>query len=113
MVVVPLAASETESNSPSVRTHRSETKYWVRVAAAGTLAGSGALLMAGKRRAGLALASAGAALTILDQQETVRLWWNHLPEYLSEAQHMLNRVQGAVDELAHQGERLRGILSRQ
>lgn len=90
----------------------SDATYWIRVAAAGALATSGVLLMAGKRRAGLVAAAAGTALIVLDQQDTVRNWWSHLPSYLEEVQGILNRAQGAVDELSAQGERLRNILSR-
>jgi hypothetical protein len=112
MVVVPLAASENEFARPTAPVGISDSRYWVRVAAAGSLAASGVLLMAGKRRAGLAVAATGTALVILDQQETVRRWWNHLPAYLEEVHSVLGRVQGAVEELAVQGERLRGILQR-
>lgn len=112
MVVVPLAAT---GNDPQTSAHipgKCDSKYWVRVAAAGALATSGVLLMSGKRRAGLAMAAAGTALTVLDQQETVRAWWGHLPGYLEELQGIMTRAQGAVDELSAQGERLRNILSR-
>lgn len=112
MVVVPLAASGNEPEASSKGGRDSDSTYWIRVAAAGSLATSGVLLMAGKRRAGLIAAAAGAALTVLDQQETVRNWWSHLPGYLEEVQTILTRAQGAVDELSAQGERLRNILSR-
>jgi hypothetical protein len=112
MVVVPLAASENQSARPSTSSGRIDSRYWVRVAAAGSLAASGVLLMAGKRRAGLAVAATGTALVILDQREAVRRWWSNLPGYLEEVQSVLGRVQGAVDELAVQGERLRNVLER-
>lgn len=112
MVVVPLAASGNEPETPSAGGHETASRYWVRVAAAGALATSGVLLMGDKRRAGLITAAAGTALAILDQQETVCNWWSHLPGYLEEMQHVLNKAQGAVDELSAQGERLRNILSR-
>lgn len=111
MVVVPLAASGNEPETPSAG-GQEDSRYWVRVAAAGALATSGVLLMGNKRRAALIAAAAGTALTVLDQQDTVRNWWGHLPGYLEEVQRVLNKAQGAVDELAAQGERLRNILSR-
>lgn len=111
MVVVPLAASANEP-SPEPAACEDDSKIWVRVAAAGSLAAGGVLLMAGKRRAGLAAAAAGTALAMLDQQDTVRLWWDRIPGYLAEAQSILTRVQGAVDELASQGERIREILCK-
>lgn len=111
MVVVPLATSGGDSEA-STPMSKADCRYWMRVAAAGALATSGVLLMAHKRRAGLTVAAAGTALVILDQQEAVRAWWNRLPSYLEEVQSILTRVQGAVDELSAQGERLRNILSR-
>lgn len=112
MVVVPLAATGNDPVTSAPRSGKPESICWLRVAAAGALATGGVLLMARKQRAGLAMAAAGTALTILDQQETVRAWWNHLPGYLEEVQGVLTRAQGAVDELSAQGERLRHILSR-
>jgi hypothetical protein len=79
---------------------------------AGTLVASGALLVAGKRRAGLVTAVAGAALVMLDQQEVVSQWWNALPGYLDEMQGMLGRAQAAVDDLSVQGEKLRRVLGK-
>jgi hypothetical protein len=113
MVVVPLASSGNESPHMPAAGRKCDSVVWMRVAAAGSLAAAGVLLMAGKRRAGLAMAAAGTTLTAMDQQETVRTWWNRAPGYLAEAQSILTRVQGAVDELSVQGERLRAILSRQ
>ena len=113
MVVVPLAASGNESELSTAAAPACDSRYWIHVAAAGALAASGVLLMAGKRRAGLATAAAGTALVLLDQQDTVRTVWNCLPQYLEEVQGILTRVQGAVDELSAQGERLRCILSRE
>ena len=85
---------------------------WVRYAAAGTLVASGALLVAGKRRAGLLTAVAGAALVMLEQQEVVSRWWNALPVYLDEVQGTLGRAQAAVDDLSVQGEKLRRVLGK-
>jgi hypothetical protein len=85
---------------------------WVRIAAAATLAASGALLVAGKRRAGLATAVTGAALAMLDQKEIVGKWWNALPGHLDEMQGMICRAQAAVEDLSVQGEKLRRVLNR-
>ena len=112
MVVVPLAASGSESEHPSAAPQESDSRFWLRVAAAGSLAVGGVLLMAGKRRAGLVAAAAGTVLVGLDQQDSVRALWNSLPSYLEEVHGVLQRVQGAVDELSLQGERLHNIWSR-
>ena len=83
---------------------------WIRYAAAGTLAASGALLVTGKRRAGLVTAITGAVLAMLDQQEVVSAWWNALPGYLEEIQGVLGRAQTAVEDLSAQGQKLRRVL---
>lgn len=112
MVVVPLAASVNDSDTPAGGVRSSEHSYWLRVASAGALATSGVLLMAGKRRAALVTAAAGTALTILDQQHAVRSLWDRLPRYLEDVHGILTRAQSAVEELSSQGERLRNILHR-
>jgi len=85
---------------------------WIRCAAAGTLAASGALLATGKRRAGLVTAVTGTALAMLDQQEVVNAWWNALPRYLEEVQGLLGRAQTAVEDLSAQGQKLRRVLGK-
>ena len=110
MVVVPLTKSA--SNAGVSCANEAKSMSWVRIAAAGTLAASGVLLVAGKRRAGLVTAMAGAALVMLDQQEVVSQWWNALPAYLEEMQGMLGRAQAAVDDLSVQGEKLRRVLGK-
>ena len=85
---------------------------WVRVAAAGTLAASGTLLLTGKRRAGLVTAISGTALVMLDQQEAIREWWEMLPGFLGELQEILNKAQIAVDDLGEESQKLRKALGR-
>ena len=110
MVVVPLTKSV--SNAGESCASEAKSMSWVRIAAAGTLAASGVLLVAGKRRAGLVTAVSGAALAMLDQQEVVSRWWNALPGYLDEIQGMLGRAQCAVEDLSVQGEKLRRVLGK-
>ncbi len=112
MVVVPLAKPADASNTaPSARGACSMS--WVSIAAAGTLAAGGALILCGKPRAGLVTAASGTALIMLDQQETVSRWWNALPGYLADIQDMLGRVQTAVDDISAQRERLNRLLAKQ
>jgi hypothetical protein len=111
MVVVPLSRNAGNSR---VRPDASEceTLNWVGFAAGGTLVAAGLLLLTGQRRAGMVTAASGAALAMLDQKETLLSWWNTLPAYIDEVQGLLTQVQGAVEELAAQRERLRRILAR-
>jgi hypothetical protein len=85
---------------------------WVTIAAAATLAAGGALLVCGKPRAGMVAAASGAALAMLDQQETVAMWWKALPNYLAEIQDMLGRVQETIDDISAQRERLHKALTQ-
>ena len=115
MVVVPLSKAGNDWDvAPRARSADcADSLPWLRYAAAGTLAASGALLATGKRRAALVTALTGAVLTMIDQQEVVSAWWNALPIYLEEVQGMLTRAQGAVTDLSEQGERLRQVLKKQ
>lgn len=111
MAVMPLSKSVNGSgNAP--RTNGDSPTPWVRYAAAGALAASGALLVTGKRRAGLVTALAGAALAMLDQRELVNAWWNALPGRLEEIQGLLGRAQTAVEDLSAEGQKLRRVLGR-
>ncbi len=110
MVVVPLTKSV--SNAGESCAGEAKSMSWVRIVAAGTLAASGALLVAGKRRAGLVTAVTGAALVMLDQQEVVSQWWNAFPAYLEEIQRTLSHAQIALDDLSVQGKKLRRVLSQ-
>ena len=53
-----------------------------------------------------------AALALLDQKETLHSWWSALPGYIDDLQRLLNQVQGTVEEIAIQREKLRQILAR-
>jgi len=85
---------------------------WARVAVGGTLLAGALLTLSGKRRAGLVVTAAAAALTLLEEKETVRAWWSSLPQYLDEAQLLLNQAQHTVDDLAAKREKLRAMLNK-
>lgn len=105
----PKSANTPESNP---RSACGKSQNWTAYAAAGTLLAGGALLLTGRRRAGLVAAATGAALALLDQRDALRDWWNTLPVYLDEAQHLLGQAQSTVDELSAQREKLHRILAR-
>ena len=111
MVVVPLAKPVSEANIALVP-ECAEPNNWIRYAAAGTLAASGALLVTGHRRAGLIAAASGAALALLDQKEAVAEWWSAVPGFLEELSSTLGRAQSAVEDISSQGHKLRETLGR-
>lgn len=85
---------------------------WVKFAACGTLITGGLLLLAGQKRAGLVMAASGTALALLDHEETLRNWWDAMPEYVDRAQYMLEQVQDVVEDITEKGESIRRVLSR-
>ena len=111
MVVVPLHQQANDFD-PELRASEAEGMSWVGYVAGGTLIAGGLLLLAGKRRAGTVAAAAGAALTLLDQKETLNAWWNALPVYIDDIQRLLDQVQETVEEIAIQREKLHRIMAR-
>lgn len=118
MVVVPLSKSLNEpgtaaSEAPDAgrRVQDADHFNWVRMAAVGSLALSGVLLMSGRKRAGLVAAVSGTALAVLDQQESLKVWWETLPVYLNDVQLMLSRAQGAVENVSVQRDKLHRIMT--
>jgi|SRR5580704_6643962 hypothetical protein len=85
---------------------------WVKLAACGTLVTGALLLLSGQKRAGLVMAASGTALALLDHEETLRDWWNSMPEYVDRAQYMLEQVQDVVEDITEKGESIRRVLSR-
>jgi len=115
MAVVPLSHPANGAENylgDAPRPHRANSTPWLRCAAAGTLAASGALLATGKRRAGLVTAAIGTLLVMIDQQEVVSAWWSALPGYLEEIQAFLGRAQTAVEDLSAEGEKLRRVFRK-
>ena len=111
MVVVPLA-QPTRDYAPAPQTRRIEIEDWTRIAAAGAIVTGGLLLLAGWRRTGMVTAVAGTALTLLDQQETVRSWWSVVPGYIDDVQRMLDQVESTVEDIEAKRESLRQIFTR-
>lgn len=113
MVVVPLSKLSDDEGRTVESGSSGETRgNALRYAAAGSLVASGALFVGGCRRTGLLAAVVGTALAMIDQQEAVRVWWNALPVYLDEAQLLLSRVQGAMDDVTAQQQKMRDVFSQ-
>jgi hypothetical protein len=49
---------------------------------------------------------------MLDQQDVLKAWWQTLPRYIDEVQHLLNQAEGAVEEFAVQRQKLGRVLGR-
>ncbi|MGB6687694.1 MAG: hypothetical protein WBE76_07615 [Terracidiphilus sp.] len=111
MVVVPLSSPAGEAPAQPVAV-KSQSNEWLRFSASGSLLIGGILLLTGKHRAGLVAAITGTALTMVDQQETVRVWWNSLPGLINDASRMLSQVQGVVDNVNAQSAKLKALVQR-
>ena len=130
MVAVPIPRSGTSSTSrfppgtspygevPAGSTSlpapapQAQSPNWTQYLAAGTLLAGGTLLVTGHRRAGVAVAAAGTALALLEEQEAVKEWWKNLPGYLNDAQHFLGRIEDYLKEASVQGQRIQNILRK-
>jgi hypothetical protein len=84
---------------------------WTRSVAAGSLAAGAVLLLTGRRRSGLVVAAAGAAVALLENPEVVRDAWNSLPRYIRSGQDFIARTEDFVQELNRQGNRIRNVIS--
>ncbi len=93
-------------------TKRPEHNEWMRAGIGGTLLAGSLLLLTGKRKAGLLVTAAGTALVLLEEQDTVRAWWNALPGYLEDAQRMLDQAQTTIDDLTAKRDKLMGLFGR-
>ncbi len=111
MVVVPLTQPEKETRIVR-RSSNEEGTNWARFAAGGSLLAGGLLLLTGNRRAALVTAAGGTALALLDQQETVRAWWDALPGYIDSVQRFLNQAESTVKEIAEQRDRIHQVLNK-
>jgi len=117
MAVLPLSKLPMDFDS---RTHahtappapEEECVNWLRFAAAATLVASGALLLSGNKRTGLAVAATGTTLALLDQKETLKEWWVLLPGYITDAQRVLTQISETVDQVAVQTEKLGRTFGR-
>ena len=109
MVVVPLPNPATEAPAKPAAA-KAESYPWLRYAAGGSLLAGGLLLMGGKQRAGLLATITGAALAMLDQQDAVQAWWVALPGLVDDASRMLHQVEGVVESLDAQREKIRSLV---
>jgi hypothetical protein len=101
-----------KSVSPeAANTPKTDSGDWVKIAAGGALIAAGFLLLTNQRRAGMVVGAAGTALALADQQETLRSWWNQIPEYVNQVQNLIGQVQKKVDAFTARRESLHQALT--
>lgn len=86
---------------------------WTRSVAAGSLIVSALLLVSGKRKSGIAVAAAGAAVALMENPQAVRDAWDSLPNMVRAGQDFLVRLEDFMGELNKQGVRLRKAIMPQ
>jgi len=111
MVIIPLS-EPARAAAPVPADAECEGINWLGFTAGTTLAVAGMLLLSGNRKAGMLAAASGTTLALLDQQETLRSWWNALPDYIDQIQRLLGQVQDTVNEVAVKREALRRALAK-
>jgi len=84
---------------------------WTRSVAAGSLLVGAILLITGRRKSGLAVVTAGAAVALLENPEAVRDFWDQMPRLLRSSQDFLVRIEEFMEELNKQGVRLRKAVA--
>jgi hypothetical protein len=69
-------------------------------------------MIAGHKKAGVAVAVAGTALALLEEPAVIESWWKALPGYLSQAQTFLDEVEHYLKEASVQGQRIQSVFRR-
>jgi hypothetical protein len=85
---------------------------WSRNIAAASLVAGAVLLVAGRKRTALAVAAAGAAISLLERPEAAQELWANLPGYLRQGQDFLVRAEGVIEKLGEQAMKLRDAAAR-
>jgi len=85
---------------------------WLRIGVGSTLLTGSLLLLTGKRKAGLLVTAAGAALAMVENKELVSEWWAALPGYLDQAERMLDQVATTVDDLTDKRDKIMALFSK-
>ena len=111
MSVVPIPRQPEPVHTPS-HAEDNELSPTLRLAAGGTLLAGAVLLLAGKRKPGLALTATGTVLTLLHEKETTLRWWAALPLFLSNAQRLIGKAEQAMDELNARKDKFRSFLKK-
>lgn len=91
---------------------RSVDKCWTRTAAVGSLITGAVLLAQGKRKAGIAATTVGAAFILLEDPKDAKALWDSIPGHLDNGKRLLNRFENFIEELSAQGGKLRSFLEK-
>lgn len=85
---------------------------WTRPYATGLMITAAVLVGKGKPKAGIAAASIGAIVLLLDDPERAAALWHGIPSCLEAGKRLLSQAEGFVGELEIQKARLRSVVER-
>jgi hypothetical protein len=85
---------------------------WPRTLAVSALITGAVLLITGRRKAGLAVTAAGAAMALLEEPEEVKTFWRRIPSYIDNGKRLLLRLEGFIEDFSSQGDRVRSLLEK-
>jgi hypothetical protein len=112
MSAAPLPTSSYPQRQLESRMHATKNPDWVRIGVGASLLTGSLLLLTGKRKAGLLVTAAGAALAMLDNRDVVSQWWDVLPQHLQKAQQMLDQTQQTIDDLSAKRDKIFELFGR-
>ncbi len=87
--------------------------HWSHNAAAATMVAAAVLLVLGRPRRALAVAAAGATMTLFERPQAAQELWSRLPEHIRTGQDFLVRAEAFIEKVAEQAIRVRETISRQ
>lgn len=89
-----------------------QDRRWIRMVGAGSLFTSAVLLVSGRRKAALTVATVGTVLVLLEEPKSLATAWAALPSCIQAGERFLGRLEGFVEQVAAQGNRVRGFVDR-
>jgi hypothetical protein len=89
-----------------------QDRRWIRMVGAGSLFTSAMLLVSGRRKAALTVATVGTVLVMLEEPKSLATAWAALPSFIQSGERFLGRLEGFVEQIASQGHRVRGFVDR-
>lgn len=91
---------------------RDNATMGLRFLAVSSLAAGAILLIAGRRSAALAACGVGATIALLEDPRYASGLWQSIPSGIQSGKRMLARVEGFVEDVETQREKLHAILQR-
>ena len=85
---------------------------WVGIGAGSAFLAGALLLLSGRKKAGIAVTAGAMTLTLLDQQATLKEWWNTLPKYLDDAESVLDKALKTIENLGSKRDKLRSFFDK-